>query len=89
MAKKTYTLSDNSIAQIARLLQIAMLTGTDIVDQLRTIYLEEGENGLLDPTEDYVSMFDEQINSLLDNLPTEDESNDTLHHLNPDVTPEA
>jgi len=35
MAKKTYTLHDEVIAEIAKNLQRALLTGTDIVDNLR------------------------------------------------------
>ena len=38
--KKSYNLDDNVIAEIARLLQVALLTGTDIVDNLRTIRVE-------------------------------------------------
>lgn len=33
------TMSDDAIAAIARLLQVAILTGTDIVDNLRTLRL--------------------------------------------------
>ena len=33
----TYTLDDDAISQIAKALQIAILTGTDIVDNLRQI----------------------------------------------------
>lgn len=41
-----YTLSDEVIAVIARSLQLAMLTGTDVVDHLRLIEVApaEGEN---------------------------------------------
>jgi hypothetical protein len=38
--KKAYNLDDNVISEIARLLQVALLTGTDIVDNLRTIRVE-------------------------------------------------
>ena len=33
------TLSDDAVAAIAKLLQVAILTGTDIVDNLRTLRL--------------------------------------------------
>jgi len=33
------TMSDDAIAAIAKLLQVAILTGTDIVDNLRTLRL--------------------------------------------------
>jgi uncharacterized protein YbjQ (UPF0145 family) len=38
--KKAYNLDDNVISEIARLLQVALLTGTDIVDNLRMIKVE-------------------------------------------------
>jgi uncharacterized protein YbjQ (UPF0145 family) len=38
--KKAYNLDDTVIAEIAKLLQVALLTGTDITDNLRTIRVE-------------------------------------------------
>ena len=38
--------SDNLISNIARTLQIAILTGTDIVDHLRTFEVEDEEGKL-------------------------------------------
>ena len=38
--KQTYSLEDGTIAQIAKCLQIAILTGTDIADNLRQLELE-------------------------------------------------
>ena len=40
MAKKAYTLDDSVISIIAKTLQVALLTGTDIVDNLRTIEIQ-------------------------------------------------
>jgi hypothetical protein len=49
----SYTLSDDVIAHVAQLLQLAILTGTDIVDNLRMIRLMQLGEGLetlcLDP----------------------------------------
>ena len=49
----SYTLSDDVIAHVAQLLQLAILTGTDIVDNLRMIRLTQLGEGLstlrLDP----------------------------------------
>ena len=43
-------LSDQVIAHIAKQLQLAILTGTDIIDNLRMIQLQEEEGQLfLDP----------------------------------------
>ena len=39
MAKKVYKLHDEVISEVARSLQRALLTGTDIVDHLRQIEL--------------------------------------------------
>ena len=38
-AENEVTMSDDAIAAIAKLLQVAILTGTDIVDNLRTLRL--------------------------------------------------
>ena len=35
----TFTLTDNAIARVVDLLQLALLTGTDVVDNLRTLCL--------------------------------------------------
>ena len=49
----SYSLSDDVIAHVAQLLQLAILTGTDIVDNLRMIRLTQLGEGLstlrLDP----------------------------------------
>ena len=37
-------LDDTTIAQIVKLIQMALLTGTDIVDHLRMMQMEVGEN---------------------------------------------
>ena len=39
MAKKIYRLDDELVAEVARSLQRALLTGTDIVDHIRSIEL--------------------------------------------------
>ena len=39
MAKKIYRLDDEVVAEVARSLQRALLTGTDIVDHIRAIEL--------------------------------------------------
>ena len=50
----SYTLSDDVIAHMAQLLQLAILTGTDVVDNLRMIRLtplgEDLATLKLDPT---------------------------------------
>lgn len=43
MANKTFRLSDQVIGQIRELLQLSMLTRTHIVDNFRTLELEEND----------------------------------------------
>ena len=47
-------LSDNTISQIAKCVQVAILTGTDVVDHLRQLELVEN-SGLINITEEYDS----------------------------------
>ena len=64
---KVLKLSDNVIAHVARLLQVSMLTGTDIVDHMRMIRLKEKESDLsLD--EEYSSVFDGTLDKMMKNV---------------------
>lgn len=64
-----YRLSDQTIGQIAKLLQIAIITGTDIVDNLRTIRLRTDDGGeFLDPTPDYLENFEKNLSAMIENL---------------------
>ena len=58
-----YKLSDETIASIAKLFQLAILTGTDIVDNLRTLRLE-ADGDSLSPTEEFTHNFEKGINDL-------------------------
>ena len=65
----SYRLSDETIGQIAKLLQIAIITGTDIDDNLRTIRLRTGDGGeFLDPTPDYLENFEKNLSKMIENL---------------------
>jgi hypothetical protein len=48
----TFTLSDHAIVRIVDLLQLAMLTGTDIIDNLRTLRLSQDGSKLTISDED-------------------------------------
>jgi hypothetical protein len=62
--------SDNLIADIARTLQIAILSGTDIVDHLRTFEVED-EQGLLKLTKDSKERIEKEIESMLGRISDE------------------
>ena len=61
---ETLKLSDDSISMIAQALQVAILTGTDVVDNLRSIRLVES-NGSLTPEPEFVKSWDANIQKLL------------------------
>ena len=63
--KQTFNLEDHTIAQIAKCLQVAILTGTDIADNLRQLELEIKEDGKIGVTEAYLDIFNNNIDKLL------------------------
>ena len=66
--KKILTLSDSVIAQIAKIIQVAILTGTDITDNLRMIRLVEDDNNTLSLDEDYTKTFESNIEKMLSEI---------------------
>lgn len=60
-----FKLSDDVIGHLAQLLQMAILTGTDITDNLRLVELVESAQGTLSLTEGYVTRFNDQVESML------------------------
>lgn len=65
--EQTFKLSDKAIGQIAKLLQVAILTGTDVVDNLRVIEFEV-EDSLLVPTAEFLERIDSNISKMLSEL---------------------
>lgn len=57
-------LSDEAIGQIAKIVQVAILTGTDVVDNLRMIELKE-DNKTLCLTEEYKKAFETNLNKMI------------------------
>ena len=68
MAKKAYTLDDTVVSIIAKTLQIALLRGTDIVDNLRTIEIQNNGDGTFGITPNYNSQFEHWIAKMLEEL---------------------
>lgn len=62
--KKVYKLSDDVIALVRELVQLSLLTGTNIIDHFRAIQLEELEPGKLFPTEVYVNDYNRMVEEL-------------------------
>lgn len=65
-------LDDTVIAQIVKLIQMALLTGTDIVDHLRMMMLEQSENDNLVMNSEYQKVFDASIEKMLQNVDQQD-----------------
>lgn len=61
--KKELRLSDDAIALVRELVQLSILTGTNIVDHMRAIRLELVDNAVY-PTEGYVNAYNAQIEEL-------------------------
>mgnify|MGYP003341504103 FL=1 len=60
-----FNLSDEFIAQVAKLLQMAMLTGTSIHDNLRLVQVTPNEDGKLVLTAEYKKSFEDNILKML------------------------
>jgi len=61
----TFNLSDTAIAHIAKILQVAILTGTDISDNLRQFELVTDENGKLTVSENFVNTFNNNVEKMM------------------------
>ena len=68
-------LSDQTIAHIAKILQVAILTGTDLVDNLRMITLEQDNDGNLKLDPKYSEGFDKSVNDMLAEIAEAQEKN--------------
>ena len=63
--KKIYKLSDDAIAQVVKLLQLGILSGTDIVDNFRTLELVAEGDQLL-PSPEYLETLEANIQKMQD-----------------------
>lgn len=62
---KAHGLSDEFIGQVAKLLQMAMLTGTNIGDNLRLVRVTVDEDNKVVLTPEYREYFESSINQML------------------------
>lgn len=64
---KTYKLSDDLIAVVRELVQLSLLTGTNIVDHLRAVEVAIDEDGKkFAPTEEYVEAYNTMVQKLVE-----------------------
>lgn len=61
---QNYKLSNKTIKAIVQLIQLGILTGTDISDQMRTMEVTINSEGQVDPTEDFMEMFESNLSKL-------------------------
>jgi hypothetical protein len=59
-------MTDDSIACVAKMVQMAILTGTDVVDNLRLMRFVTNEDGQLDPDPEFVEGLEASIQKMLD-----------------------
>ena len=64
----SYKLHDGTIGLLAQLLQIALLTGTDIVDHFRTLQLIDDGSGKLIPDPAFQDQFEANLQRMLDEV---------------------
>ena len=69
-------LQDSSIGHIAKILQMAILTGTDIVDHLRMVRFELDDDQTLKLNEEYEKVFNESIEKMMLNATQQEEKQD-------------
>lgn len=62
---EVYVFSDDLVATMAKLIQVAILTGTDIYDHLRTIQCVT-DNGQICPSPDFSEKLQQEIKSMLE-----------------------
>tara|TARA_A100001515_G_scaffold143055_1_gene143246 strand:- start:257 stop:472 length:216 start_codon:yes stop_codon:yes gene_type:complete len=63
MSNQVLKLNDTTIAQIVRLIQLGILTGTDVSDQLRTLECVV-QDGSLVPNPDYMEVFEKNLEAM-------------------------
>ena len=70
-------LDDKTIGHIAKLIQLAIITGTDIVDHLRMMKLELTEENSLVLDKEYNEIHDTSLQTMIQNAQTTPEESST------------
>lgn len=63
---ETYVFSDDLVIMMAKLIQVAMLSGTDIYDHLRTIQCVVNDEGKITTSPDFSEKLEAEIVSMLE-----------------------
>ena len=63
--EKKFKLSDDLIAVVRELVQLALITGTNIVDHLRAVEVELDEQEKVVPTVGYVEAYNKMVEELV------------------------
>jgi len=63
---ETYVFSDDLVIMMAKLIQVAMLSGTDIYDHLRTIQCVVNDEGKITASPDFSEKLETEIVSMLE-----------------------
>jgi hypothetical protein len=63
--RKIYEFGDKVLVSLLKMLQLAMLTQSDVTDNFRLIRVEASPSGKLEPTPEFNEWFESQITQLL------------------------
>lgn len=66
MSKEALQFDDSVVGHVAKILQMALITGTDIIDHMRMIRLSEKDSKLF-LEEEYQQTFDVSLDTMLKN----------------------
>jgi hypothetical protein len=94
--QKTFKMSDDLIAVVRELVQLSLITGTNIVDHLRAIELEvDSDSNKMIPTIDYINAYNDMVEELVkkanESQKKLDQSvlDDSVEFVNPEETSDS
>tara|TARA_Y100001958_G_C21179911_1_gene509996 strand:- start:182 stop:415 length:234 start_codon:yes stop_codon:yes gene_type:complete len=65
-SNEIYVFADDLVITMAKLIQVAMLTGTDIYDHLRTVQCVVNDDGKITTSPDFSEKLETEIASMLE-----------------------